>query len=951
MWSVAAASPASAGYSLFSVVGGTEFMAWTGLTDTYGEQVSHYYVSFVDPFTAGVAAAGSQLHGLNIFNPLKWVEALIAGFAGAIFNILASIVMSCECGILIFFGASAIWFLKVALEAGWLPFMAQIAQPVVTALKQLVQDYYVIPIALLVALGWGGFVAFTRGRGRGLGVIGGALVVCLLIFYFLADPVSVTVGPNGVLSIGQDLGFMLAEGVVNNGQLVPGNSNAGLQALIGTLCTALLREQIQLVNFGTSVDNIGGCAAAWTHAISAAKPDGPLNAIKGCYPAGYTYGEQLGLASCGWFLLVIIVDFVIFVVLVYIAFTVILIGFKTLFNLCVLVVAAPVGVAPGPTRNFAKKQAVQTIRYGIEAFASTGGLAVIALIISAILNAPSNFLNPSEGVQEGFNWIQFGIGGTETADDLNPIAKEIIVLVVAIACWLAYSRMLKEFDGPSAIDQFDSYLQDKERAAKSREFWKNRFQNTGLAKRLEVGKGGAAGRGGAGAAPGGGGGGGAPRGGGAGGRGAAPGRVPPLPYGAGGPDGFGGPGGGDGPGNGFFGAGRRPGGGGPGDGTFGAGRRPGGLRSPGSLRSPGGLRNLGGPGRPDAGVHFADDTRGRLNDRIGWDPRRRRATSSEAGHLHETTVAQARGFSPEQARAFGDKADEYRRQFGDEAFNERVRAYYDAHGYDAAVSAFGRENADIADTDEGLYETRAEYAARMGKEYTPGTGSDVQRDELSAQEGTSGAPFEPVLGSDDEGSRSPLFPGVGPGRGAGEGAGSPFSSGSGSDDGQSRTPLVPGVGPGRGARDDVRSSFSSGSGSDGDGSRSSLFPGPQPTPDQPFGQGGDVRDFAHEPAPGSDGGPRGGASSDRDRFEWAPAAEDHRSSPSSDSGSHDDVDPMNMLRRPSIAGPSADVSEAANEQQLDEMRAQLRELLGESLSQQLPASSDDRESPLPDRPD
>jgi hypothetical protein len=681
MWSVAAASPAAAGYSLWSVVGGTEFMAWTGLTDTYGEQVSHYYVSFVDPFTAGVAAAGSQLHGLNVFNPLKWVEALVAGFAGAIFNILASIVMSCECGILIFFGAAAIWFLKVALEAGWLPFMAQIAQPVVTALKQLVQDYYVIPIALLVALGWGGFVAFTRGRGAGLGVIGGALLVSLLIFYFLADPVSATVGPNGVLSIGQDLGFMLAEGVVNNGQLIPGNSNAGLQALIGTLCTALLREQIQLVNFGTSVDNIGGCAAAWTHAISAAKPDGPINAIKGCYPAGYTYGEQLGLASCGWFLMVIIVDFVIFVVLVYIAFTVILIGFKTLFNLCVLVVAAPVGVAPGPTRNFAKKRAVQTIRYGLEAFASTGGLAVIALIISAILNAPSNFLNPSEGVQEGFNWVQFGIGGAHPADDLNPIAKEIIVLVVAIACWMAYSRMLQEFEGPSAASQFGDWLADKEKSAKTRDFWKGRFQNTGLARRLGVGRGG--GGGGGGAPPGGAPAGGAP----AAGRGAAPGRVPPLPYGGGGgghalpgPGGGGGPGGDGGPGGGPIGAGRRlGGGGGPGDGPFGAGRRPGGLRRPGR-----------------GGVHFADDTRGgggRPNDRSDRDggrrPLRRPHRSAEAGPLDFMPPGVAGDFDARQALDFAGRAAEYRAEWGDDAFFADVDAYYKKNGRAAAVTAFG----------------------------------------------------------------------------------------------------------------------------------------------------------------------------------------------------------------------------------------------------------------------
>jgi hypothetical protein len=481
---MAAAAPAAAGYSLWSVVGGTEFMSWTGLTDIYGVQVSHYYVSFVDPFTAAVAAAESQLHGLNIFNPLKWVEALIAGFAGAIFSILASLIMSCECGILIFIGATSIWFLKIALEAGWLPFMAQIAQPVANALKQMVQEYYVIPIALLVAVGWGGFVAFTKGRGQGLGVMAGSVLVCLLIFYFLADPIAVTIGPNGVLSIGQDLGFVIAEGIVTNGQLVPGSSTDGVHSLIETLCTSLLREQIQLINFGTSVDSIGGCATAWSNAINAAKPDGPINAIKGCYPAGYTYGEQLGLASCGWFLMVIIVDFVICLILVYIAFVVILIGFKAMFNLLVLVVAAPVGVAPGPTRNFAKKQAVTAIHFGLEMFASVGGLAIIALLIGEVLNAQSNFLNPSEGVQEGLNWVQPLIGGASTEDDLNPLAKEVICLAVAIASALAYKEMLNSFNGESTTAQFGNWLQRRQRDKATLDFWRGSLAATSLAKRF-----------------------------------------------------------------------------------------------------------------------------------------------------------------------------------------------------------------------------------------------------------------------------------------------------------------------------------------------------------------------------------------------------------------------------------------------------------------------------------
>jgi hypothetical protein len=358
------------------------------------------------------------------------------------------------------------------------------------------------------------------------------------------------------------------------------------------------------------------------------------------------------LASCGWFLMVIIVDFVIFVVLVYIAFTVILIGFKTLFNLCVLVVAAPVGVAPGPTRNFAKKQAVQTIRYGIEAFASTGGLAVIALIISAILNAPSNFLNPSEGVQEGFNWVQLGLDQGHPADDLNPIGKEIIVLAVSIACWLAYSRMLQEFDGPSATSQFNSYLRSQQQAADARDFWKGRFAATGLGKRLGAaavgGPAGAAAAAAAGAAGGGGGGG-------------APGRNPPLPRGGGG--------GGAGPRPGG-GGGRRPGGGG----GFGPGRANGSGRTdgPGAGIRPGHTWGAGGPGTP-----FVD----------------RRPTADEADEFRRRTRDGAPDWDEQTARFFGNLANQYRdlpRRNGETGYDQDLHDQETAYLFGPAAGAYSR---------------------------------------------------------------------------------------------------------------------------------------------------------------------------------------------------------------------------------------------------------------------
>jgi hypothetical protein len=398
-------------------------MMWTGLRDTYGVPISMYRVSTVGPLEAASVVAGQYLQGLSLFNPSSWVNALISGTAQGINNVLAAGILGVECAFMIFTAGVGIWFLQFAVSASWLQWLAAVVQPVVTVLQAMVNHYLVMLFALMACILVGGYIWLAKGKGHGLGIIFSGLGIMALYYLFFNDPVGEMLGPHGVMSIGQYLGFQVAEGAINNGQLAPGDGGAQLSALISLLCTALLRDQIQMINFGTVVDNVPGCASLWSAAIMGGQQDGPAHAMGSCDPAAMTYAQELGLSSAGLFFVVLFVEFWIMVALLWIGWHVIYNGFKALWRVLVLVPSIPLAVAPGALRRNGKKQAVYAIHDGLELFVSIAGLALIAIMDGSVL-----------------------AGGPPGSGDAisSPLGREIFVLLITVAGAVGYHRALMQ---------------------------------------------------------------------------------------------------------------------------------------------------------------------------------------------------------------------------------------------------------------------------------------------------------------------------------------------------------------------------------------------------------------------------------------------------------------------------------------------------------------------------
>jgi hypothetical protein len=393
-------------------------MAWTGLHDSTGQSPASYFISIVSVADA-VRAQGPDF-GVD---PSTWTPALLSTLQTALTYSQLAGVMGFMCAWFVAISMLGIWFIKFCLSTTWLAWLAALAAPIVATISTLVDQLWVLPIALLACFGVGGVVWIVRGAGAGLGVMGGGVLGVLLIYVLLRDPVGELISDNGILGIGRTLGFTVAQGTANNGPLATGGTAAQLDTLTSWLCDVLIRYPIQIVNFGQVIDTIPGCASLWNQALNAGTLAGPAYAMKGCAPSAFAYAAQIDAFSAGFLAFVTGVVFVILWAIDYVGCEVVRIGFHAFWNLLVIIVAAPVGVAPGPGRRFAIRTALKLVVHGIEMLAATAGLGILVILMSHVARG--------------------SLPGAIGMD--APLAKLIVMLLLAVGGAFAFRKLLRAF--------------------------------------------------------------------------------------------------------------------------------------------------------------------------------------------------------------------------------------------------------------------------------------------------------------------------------------------------------------------------------------------------------------------------------------------------------------------------------------------------------------------------
>lgn len=397
----------------------TTSLSFTGIHDSYGLPIGSLFVSVL-PIDEVIGAQGHPQFGVA---PQTWMPALIDALTTTLTYSQLAGWLGLECAFFLCVCAIGIWFIKFALGAIWLGWLAAVASPIVANIQALVARLHLVAGGITVCFFVGGIVCLTVGYGTGMGIIAGGLLVALLIWTLLRDPAGDLVSDNGVLGMGRSLGFTLSQGVIRNGPIAAGGTSAQLDTLTSWLCDVLARDIIELISFGQVIDDIPGCADLFNRAIASGMTSAPAQAMKSCAPSAYAHSQQLSAVTVGLFALVIFLTMAILAALDYIGCEAFRIGFKAFWNVLVIVPAAVLALFPGPTRRFAKKAATRMLIHGAEMIAATGGLGILVILMA----------QATRGSLAGM------IGMT------NPFPKLLVMLLIAVFGALGFRHMLRVF--------------------------------------------------------------------------------------------------------------------------------------------------------------------------------------------------------------------------------------------------------------------------------------------------------------------------------------------------------------------------------------------------------------------------------------------------------------------------------------------------------------------------
>jgi hypothetical protein len=355
---------------------------WTAVTDSHGVPVGSYYLSVVSTSEA-ITKAGP---GLSV-DPSSWTRWLANAVTTGLSHELIVELLQAQAAVYIFMIAMSLWLLRFAMSNTWLLWLATWFRPVFDTIRVILADLWVFPTCLLLGLAVGAYHILWHGRkGFGSGIMLSTLAVGILGSVLTRDPLNDLYSENGLLTQGRNLGFSVSQAAFNNGSLTSGGGQAQLQHLTGLIADATVRMPLQLMNFGTTVDNIGTCAGVYTASMLTPHDDsdlaGPAHAMATCgAPQALSFAQHLSGANLalGTFYGLLGAIFAFFVC--YVTYSYVMVCCAAFVNaLLSIVVAAPAMIHGHPRRRAALRLKM-FFKHAALVFAYTTYISMAAMIV------------------------------------------------------------------------------------------------------------------------------------------------------------------------------------------------------------------------------------------------------------------------------------------------------------------------------------------------------------------------------------------------------------------------------------------------------------------------------------------------------------------------------------------------------------------------------------------
>jgi hypothetical protein len=358
---------------------------WTGLRDTYGVPIGNYYLS--------LASIEDQLTqtgpDASVWDPGTWAPWMMHGLNVMFTNFAAANVLTAEAGIFVGVIAVSLWVMRLTISTYWLTLLGEIARAVTTAVITVTTRWGLV--ALTVPIGvFLGVLAIRRGEGgRGATMILLAILMPALAVTVFSDPAGMMYGPDGLLQFARRVAFSTAEAATNNGAIGGGGFTGQVDTLTSSLITHVVREPLEVFNFGHVVDGVGECAAQYSQALLQGLSDGPVKAMARCGDAGAVHYAQnldgtnvfVGLALVftaalfGWFMISS-------------GASVFMVSVKAMYTTAKLLPSVFAGGISGAAREHAKSTVWKFFKHPLEAMVFISFVSVIGLAIERLISRP-----------------------------------------------------------------------------------------------------------------------------------------------------------------------------------------------------------------------------------------------------------------------------------------------------------------------------------------------------------------------------------------------------------------------------------------------------------------------------------------------------------------------------------------------------------------------------------
>jgi len=379
LWAVVAAPTASAAV-------GSAALGWTGLHDTDGVPLAAYFLSTVD---AQEYALNNGQH-VSAIDPTTWVSWTAKAIQGAVWHSTVAWWLTNEAALMLALLGFALWLLRFSMSSAWLVALAQVGRPVYAAVRTLAYNMMLGPIAITICLicaGW----HWQHGRpARAYNLAGSAAILAGLTFTLFKNPIDDLASDHGLLGMARQTGFQIAQDV-RGSSYAPGRSlEAQLDAWTAQLVSNTARPMVQIMNFGTVIDEISpGCRRAWNAAILASNGSGPdpAHAMKTCgAPQALVHAQQLGANDFLLGFLFSVACILIALFVAYVGLSTLLLGAKTTYYCIVGVPAVLLGMTGwSRAKTFAHRCVAQVLLHGAQMIIFTVFLALSGVAMATTL--------------------------------------------------------------------------------------------------------------------------------------------------------------------------------------------------------------------------------------------------------------------------------------------------------------------------------------------------------------------------------------------------------------------------------------------------------------------------------------------------------------------------------------------------------------------------------------